>query len=192
MLSPPRLAIALLFSFSIAALVNPAASRSDDRRRDPTFAEALRILLPEAEEHRHQSWALDAEARRRIERAIGRRHAAETAAIVVGIKGEICVGYAVLVEEQGFNHPISFVAGLKPDGSVADFVVISFRDTRGRAIREPAFRRRLAGKRPGDPMRLNREVDGITGATTTARTAVNAVRRALAICEEYRSSAGTR
>lgn len=110
--------------------------------------------------------------------------ATDTVTVWVGRKGGDTMGYAVIIEEIGLRHPITFGIGLKPDGRLVDCVVMVFRESRGSEIRDARFRRQLVGKTPSDPIRLNRDVINITGATYSARAATDAIRKAMAIWAE--------
>lgn len=176
-----------LLAMLVVALV-VCASATPLREGDPrvflTRAEALRIVLPGSQEVTTETRVLSPAARQRVERKAGRRLASETVSFLVGRSDERVTGYAYILDEQGLHHPITFAIGLRPDGTLVDCVVMVFRESRGSEIRDPRFRRQLAGRRPTDPLRINRDVINITGATYSARAATDAIRKAMGIWRE--------
>jgi ferredoxin len=117
---------------------------------------------------------------------------------------EVLVGYAFLTsdvppEEMGYNGPIEVLVGMDLEGRLTGARVVeyheSLRSSRGDFLRRRGFQEQFAGKRPGDPFRVRRDVDGITGATITvaamARGIRNAARRvAVAYLGESRGTIG--
>ena len=70
---------------------------------------------------------------------------------------------AWILEEIGKVEPITFGIEIK-DNQIQDIKVLEFREIRGWEVRYPAFRKQFEGASL-DGMKLNREVDGISGAT---------------------------
>jgi hypothetical protein len=95
--------------------------------------------------------------------------------------GDRPLGAAFLVEEIGKHRPISFVVGLRPDGTVEDVAVMAYREAYGGEIRATRFLGQYRGKRPADPLRTYREVVNVTGATLSVDAASRAVKKAQAL-----------
>lgn len=91
------------------------------------------------------------------------------------------LGYVFLLDVLGKSQPITFAAGVKPDGALQDLQVMVYREPYGAEIRERRFRAQLAGKKPGDPVALGKDVDAISGATISSASAAYAARKALAL-----------
>ncbi len=89
------------------------------------------------------------------------------------------MGYAFVDEVWGYWGPIRFVVCLDPGGVVLDVVVLELREARGRPIAGHRFLRQYRGRRPGEPLRLGREIHGVTGATVSSRAVTDGVRRVL-------------
>jgi Na+-translocating ferredoxin:NAD+ oxidoreductase RnfG subunit len=96
-------------------------------------------------------------------------------------RGDTPLGRAVVVEEIGKHRPITFVVGLKADGSVQDVAVMAYREAYGGEVRTPRFLRQYRGKAPGDPLRNGRDIKNIAGATLSVDAASRAVRKAQAL-----------
>ncbi len=94
--------------------------------------------------------------------------------------GEL-LGWFIVDEVIGKHELITYAVGLKPDGSVRQIEVMHYREAYGYEIRNPAWRRQFAGKRPGDPLTLDQDIKNITGATLSCRHITEGVKRLLAL-----------
>lgn len=95
--------------------------------------------------------------------------------------GGQALGLAILVDEIGKHRPISFVVGLRPDGSVEDVAVMAYREPYGGEVRSPRFLTQYRGKGPDDRLRTHREITNVAGATLSVDAASRAVRKAQAV-----------
>lgn len=93
-------------------------------------------------------------------------------------------GTAVIVEEIGKHKPITFLVKVTPAGAVERVEVLVYREPRGGEVRKPRFLRQLKGKTAGSPLRINRDVVNVTGATLSVRAMAAGVKRVLCILEE--------
>jgi hypothetical protein len=96
-------------------------------------------------------------------------------------RGDTPLGRAVVVEEIGKHRPITFVVGLKADGSVQDVAVMAYREAYGGEVRTTRFLRQYRGKAPADPLRSGQDIKNIAGATLSVDAASRAVRKAQAL-----------
>jgi hypothetical protein len=92
---------------------------------------------------------------------------------------------AWILDEIGKERPITLGISLM-DGKVEEVRVLEFRETRGWEIRFPFFTDQFSGARLDGRGRIDREIDGITGATLSVRAAMRAVRLALLLDGESR------
>jgi hypothetical protein len=98
-------------------------------------------------------------------------------------------GTIFVLDLMGQNAPITFGVGITPDGVVRGVELVAYRESRGEEIRAPRFLRQLTGKRLADPLKLGKDVDAITGATISSRSATLATRKALALAQVLRERA---
>ncbi len=101
--------------------------------------------------------------------------------IFVARTGDHIDGYAIVHDEQGQHEPITFGIKLGPDGRVERTEVMVYREGHGEEIREARFRKQFVGRGPGEPLRFEHEIDAISGATISSKSATLAVERALAV-----------
>jgi hypothetical protein len=105
----------------------------------------------------------------------------ERYAVFAASRGGTTLGRAVVVEEIGKHRPITFIVGLKSDGSVSDVAVMAYREAYGGEVRTSRFLRQYRGKSPGDRLRNGQEIKNIAGATLSVDAASRAVRKAQAL-----------
>ena len=93
------------------------------------------------------------------------------------------VGYAVVVDEIGKVNPFTLIVSATPDFKVRDVAVMVYREPRGGEITQKRFLAQYKGKGSGDPILLDRDIVGISGATLSVHGANRAVHKALAVLE---------
>ena len=93
------------------------------------------------------------------------------------------IGFAVVVDEIGKHDPFTVIVSAGPDFEVRDAAVMVYRETRGGEIAQRRFLAQYKGKRSTDPIQLDRDIVGITGATLSVQGANRAVHKALAVLE---------
>lgn len=96
-------------------------------------------------------------------------------------------GTAVVAEEQGKYRPITFIAGVDTTFRVVDVRVLVYRESRGGEVRHTRFLKQYRGKSLDNPIRINRDIINITGATISVNALNAGVRKALAIAELVRT-----
>jgi len=120
---------------------------------------------------------IDAALRERIEAVLGHRfsllrlrywHQADTTVWII--------------DEVGKTEPITIGVAVE-SGRVSSVRVLEFRESRGYEVRHPFFTDQYAGAGLDAGSRIDRSIDGITGATLSV-TAVDKVVRVALICDE--------
>jgi len=97
------------------------------------------------------------------------------------------LGHAVIGEEVGKYRPITFMVGTTPDLKVRDVEVLVYRESRGGEVRYPRFLRQYRGKSGQSPIRTNRDIINIAGATLSVNALNLGVKRALLSLEALRA-----
>ena len=97
------------------------------------------------------------------------------------------VGYVFLSadlppEERGYSSPIPMLIGLNLDNQISGFKVLdyveSYVNTVGDFVADPVFQAQFTNKHVGDDFRLQRDIDGIAGATVTSFALTRGAREA--------------
>ena len=98
-------------------------------------------------------------------------------------QGDKPVGYAVVVDEIGKVNPFTLIVAVTPEFRVQDVAVMVYREPRGGEITQKRFLAQYKKKRSDDPILLDRDIVGISGATLSVIGANRAVHKALAVLE---------
>lgn len=85
---------------------------------------------------------------------------------------------AWILEEIGKDRPITFGV-VVDDGKVIAAPVMVYRESRGGEVRFAAFQRQFEGAQLADDGKLDRTIDGISGATLSVNAMKKVVREAL-------------
>lgn len=112
----------------------------------------------------------------RISRAMGSKNVSSVFRYYEATSNEVIVGYAIIDNTPGKHGPIRFMVVINPDMTVKSVTILAFYEKRGRPIRGRGFLSQFAGKKMTDRFRLNRDIDGITGATISSRAVARGVK----------------
>jgi len=149
-----------------------------------TPEQALKQAFPDADTVRIETHLLTPDLKDRVERRLGWRLEEDEVRVYLGYKGEKLLGYAVVTEQVGLYKPITFLVKVAPDGRVDDVWIMVYRESRGGEVRHKRFLSQYEGKSAKDPIRLNRDVIGITGATLSVRAVSLGVKRVVILIDE--------
>lgn len=94
-------------------------------------------------------------------------------------------GYAVQTEELGKYRPITMLIAAEPDFTVAGVRILIYRESRGGEVARKRFLHQYRGKSLQNPIRINRDIINISGATISVRGVNAGVRKSLAILQWY-------
>lgn len=149
--------------------------------------EALALAFPAATAWRTEDWLPSAALRKEMERALGWRLDEEVYQVHRAEAAGRLQGHALVVNQLGLYKPITFLVAVDAEGLVTRVVLMVYRESRGEAVKRRRFLRQYEGKSLDDPIRLNRDIDGVTGATVSVRGVNAGVRKALALLAAYRN-----
>jgi len=189
----------LLLLFSLVGCLSAQPVESPDGPEHVkiylTLEEALALSFPKADTVWSETWRPTQLERTRIERRLGWRLADSRFTIYRGSRGDEDQGYAIVSNEIGLYKPITFMVKIGPgkdvgpgkdagaNKKVQSVHVMVFRESRGGVVRRRRFLVQYQGKSIGSPIRINRDIIGVTGATLSVRAMNAGVKKALAIVE---------
>lgn len=101
------------------------------------------------------------------------------------------LGWAVVGEEKGKYRPITYMAGIDTTLRIVDVRVLIYRESRGGEIRHTRFLKQYRGKSLESPLRINRDIVNITGATISVNALNVGVRKALAVAAVLQTGSPT-
>lgn len=110
----------------------------------------------------------------------------DTIPIYIVRQDQQSIGYALEHTVRGKWGPIHYLLVLDPQGKILNLHVLSYQEKRGRPVAQPRFVRQFIGKTIQNPLRLKKDIHGVTGATISSRGITDGVRKLLAVFEEFR------
>src|SRR5437870_1446757 len=150
-----------------------------------TEEQALKILFPKAQKIQNEELRLTAEQKARIEERIGWKFPEESFKAFKASTNEKVDGYAVVQETIGKHRPITYIVGITPEGRVFDVEIMVYRESKGGEVRRKRFNSQYEGKTAQDPIRINKDIINVTGATMSVRSVSAGVKRALVLVDEF-------
>ncbi|MEW6754681.1 MAG: FMN-binding protein [Candidatus Latescibacterota bacterium] len=180
------LALPLLLARSVTAAAEepePDWNRSINAYLTPEEARAR--IFPQAAQFSRQVRPIAPALWSRLARETGRPWPADSleAWLAHGGKGEM-LGYCLTTDQIGKYRPITFMVGVTPTFRVQDVAVLVYRESRGSEVHRTRFLRQYRGKSAADPIRLNRDIINITGATLSVRALNAGVRGVLVLVSQ--------
>ncbi len=150
-----------------------------------TEEQALAIVFPECDEIVADNLVMTPEEKSNLETLLSRRLCEDGFVVYVGKKAGVLQGYAIITEEIGKFHPFTFIVGVQPDGKINNLAILVYRESRGGEIAKKRFLYQFIGKSFKNPIRTNKDIINITGATMSVQCMCAGVRKALAVINEY-------
>lgn len=144
----------------------------------------LASFFPKSERVTYRTLPLDARAKARLAHRLGYTPARDSYTVFVAMTQGKVDGYAVIDDELGLHQPITFATRLTSRGVVDRVEIMVYREPRGDEVRDPRFRKQFEGKSAADPLRIDRDIDAVSGATVSSASLATGVRRAAVLIEE--------
>lgn len=149
-----------------------------------TPEEARHKIFPAAASFARQVKPIPAAVKEELADELGRAFAEDSLEVYIALdQRQGVLGYAVVSEEIGKFRPITFMVGVAPDFTVREVAVLVFRESRGSEVRRSRFLSQYRGKSPRDPVRLNRDIINISGATLSVRALNFGVKKVLILLQ---------
>lgn len=141
-------------------------------------------FFPKSERVTYRTIAVDGALKERITQRLGYAPAARQYTIFIASTAGAVDGYAIVDDQLGEHQPITFATKLSQRAVVERVEILAYREPRGDEVRDARFRGQFVGKTSHDQLRLNRDIDAVTGATISSAATALAVRRAAVLVEE--------
>ena len=152
-------------------------------------ADAARAMFPESTASVRKTLDLSDAEVAGISKALGRRIEMRSYPYLEVRAEKGLAGIIVILDVLGESQPITFAVGITVAGALQDVQVMVYREPQGEAIHEKRFRKQFVGKRSNDPITLDKDIDAISGATISSRSATFAARKGLLLGDVLRSRA---
>lgn len=146
--------------------------------------EAPKAVFPDATSFERKVIASSAKLREKIKEIMGKTTTSlweEFYITFTAKKGEVVLGYAVIVEEIGKHRPITFIVGVGNDRKVRDVALMVYREPYGGEVKDRRFLAQYEGRELKDPLLPYRDIHNITGATLSVEAMGRGIKKALAL-----------
>lgn len=146
--------------------------------------DALKLMLPKSERIRKEHVTVNPDQKNLVEARIGWKFPEEEFDIYIGETGSKVDGYAVVTNTIGKYKHMTYMVGVDPFGEVTNVELLVFRDARGSEVSRKRFNSQYKGKTCLDPLRINKDIINISGATMSVRSMSAGVKRVLVLIDE--------
>jgi hypothetical protein len=146
--------------------------------------EAARLIFPKSERIGEESVRLSPDQKKVIEERIGWHFPEEEFTVFIGKTGTEIDGYAIVQNTIGKHKAITYMVGVDQKGEVVGLEVLVYREAKGSEVRTKRFNTQYEGKTIFDPIRIKRDIIGISGATMSVRSLSAGVKRTLVMVDE--------
>ena len=148
--------------------------------------EAPKAVFPEATTFERKVIRSTEELKEKIRQRMGKTKTSlweESYVTFVAKKGDVILGYAVVVEEIGKHRPITFIVGVGVDRKVKDAALMVYREAYGGEVRDRRFLQQYKGKQLKDALQPFRDIQNISGATMSVEAIGRGSKKALALVD---------
>jgi Na+-transporting NADH:ubiquinone oxidoreductase subunit C len=146
-----------------------------------TVEQAQKLCFADATAFVPADVKLTREQMKALERNSGVRVRVDTQQLWRAQAGETFLGWLIRDEVLGKHEFIQWVLALNHDGSVRQIEILDYRETYGYEIRNEKWRAQFTGKRHGAKLKLDGDIQNISGATLSCRHIGDGVKRLLAL-----------
>lgn len=146
-------------------------------------ATAQKLMFPEATAFTAHPVRLDDAQKRAVEAAARVRMRYPEQPVWQAMANGKPAGWFVLDEVYGKHEFITYAVALDMTGAVRGVEILDYRETHGGEVRNPKWRAQFEGKRHGAQLKLDEDIQNISGATLSCKHISEGVRRVLAIYE---------
>ncbi len=147
--------------------------------------EAVKIMLPTSAQIRKEVIRLTQEKKNAIQERIGWKFPENSFEVYIGESGDTIDGYAMVHETIGKYKHMTYMVGVDQTGACSDVELLVFRESRGSEVGRKRFNYQYVGKTVFDPIRINRDIINISGATMSVRSISAGVKRVLVLVDEF-------
>lgn len=150
-----------------------------------TEEDAVKLMFPKSERIRKELLRVPMEKKSVIESRIGWKFPENSFDVYIGETGGRVDGYAFVQNTIGKHKPMTYMVGVDAQGLVSNVELLVFREARGSEVRTKRFNVQYEGKSALDPVRINKDIINISGATMSVRSMTAGIKRVLVLVDEF-------
>ena len=147
--------------------------------------EAVKLMFPKSERVKKELLRVPTDRKIAIEERIGWKFPEEVFEVYIGETGTQVDGYALVQNTIGKHKPMTYMVGVDAHGHVSNVELLVYREARGSEVRTKRFNVQYEGKTASDPVRLNKDIINISGATMSVRSMTAGVKQVLVLVGEF-------
>jgi hypothetical protein len=147
--------------------------------------EAVKLMFPKSEHIKKDLLRVPADRKLAIEERIGWKFPEDSFEVYIGETGMQVDGYALVQNTIGKHKPMTYMVGVDNRGHISNIELLIFREARGSEVRQKRFNSQYEGKTVLDPVRLNKDIINISGATMSVRSMTAGIKRVLVLVDEF-------
>jgi hypothetical protein len=147
--------------------------------------EAVKLMFPKSERIKKDILRVPTDEKMAIEERIGWKFPEDAFEVYIGETGTQVDGYALVQNTIGKHKPMTYMVGVDAFGRVSNVELLVFREARGSEVRTKRFNVQYEGKTVHDPVRINKDIINISGATMSVRSISAGVKRVLVLVDEF-------
>ena len=147
--------------------------------------DAVKAILPKSQRVRKEVIELTQEKKDLIEQRIGWKFPENAFELYIGETDNKIDGYAMVHNTIGKHKHMTYMVGVDAKGVCSDVELLVFREARGSEVGRKRFNAQYEGKTVSDPIRINKDIINITGATMSVRSISAGVKRVLVLVDEF-------
>ena len=173
---------------SIVAVATMVANAPTRAAQYATVEEAAKRSFPEATSFKETTLQLSVDDARTVATATGLAPRAAPLRALVALGGEKPIGVVVVDGVIGKFEMIDFAVGIATDGKIRTVEILTYRESHGYEVKLPAWRKQFVGKGKADKLRVDEDINNISGATMSATHVTDGVRRFVAIVDKLKAN----
>ena len=147
--------------------------------------EAIKLMFPKSERVKKDILRVPTDRKIAIEERIGWKFPEDAFEVYIGETGTQVDGYALVQNTIGKHKPMTYIVGVDSHGRVSNVELLVFRESRGSEVRTKRFNVQYEGKTASDPVRINKDIINISGATMSVRSMSAGIKRVLVLVDEF-------
>ncbi len=150
-----------------------------------TEEEALKLMFPNSTRIKKELLRVPTDKKMTVEERIGWKFPEDSFDVYIGETGSQIDGYALIQNTIGKHKPMTYMVGVDHTGHVLNVELLVFREARGSEVRTKRFNVQYEGKTVLDPVRINKDIINISGATMSVRSMTAGIKRVLVLIDEF-------
>jgi len=146
--------------------------------------EAAKLMFPNSDLIKKEVLTITPQQKNQIQTLIGWNFNETSFDCFIGETQGKIDGWALIQNTIGKHKPMTYMVGINLQGEATNVEVLVYRESRGNEVRTKRFNYQYQGKNLHDPIRINRDIINISGATMSVRSMSAGVKRALVIVDQ--------